>query len=368
MIMNMTISGSSTKSIIIISVETGSIVEAYSDSTYTTLVKRASEKSPGEYWITNLNNGTYYLKATLGADTVTAVQTITQYGVYRVTMIYRVIPEFTYTGTNATYKIVQDNGTEITNPATYQGNWKIRFLTSGTLNFSNLCRSRAGIDVFLVGGGGGGSRARKIPSGPYSGGNGGAGGKTTTAKAIIPTINTNYSVVVGTGGAASANYYTAASAGGTSSAFGKSAAGGGGAGAHTDTWFGAGGNGGSGGGVGGGSGGGAGGSNGGNGARNAQNYGTAGTGQHTTTREFGESTGTLYAGGGGGGSWQGYAAAAGGAGGGGAGGVGTGTGSNGTTNLGGGGGGGGCYQTSNSQAITAPGNGGSGIVIIRNKR
>lgn len=73
MILNMIISGSSTKSTIIVSVETGSTVEAYSDSTYTTLVKRANEKSSGQYWITNLNNGTYYLKATLGADTVTAV-------------------------------------------------------------------------------------------------------------------------------------------------------------------------------------------------------------------------------------------------------------------------------------------------------
>lgn len=377
MILNMTISGSSTKSTIIVSVETGSTVEAYSDSTYTTLVKRANEKSSGQYWITNLNNGTYYLKATLGADTVTAVQTITQYGVYRVTMIYRVIPEFTYTGTNATYKIVQDNGTEITNPATYQGNWKIRFLTSGTLNFSNLCRSRTGIDVFLVGGGGGGGYGGKITSGPLACGNGGAGGKTTTAKAIIPTVNTNYSIVVGAGGTGSSSTSTAAGAGGNSSAFGQTANGGGGGGKHSSTWYGTAGSGGSGGGAGGLEKGGKGGSNGGNGAQSSNTSGTLagnpGTGQVTTTREFGESSGDLYAGGGSAGSFQGQSRVAGGDGGGGRGACGGVHSSNynasaGTTNSGGGGGGGGCGYYGGSYDMSPGMAGGSGIVIIRNKR
>lgn len=80
--------GSSTKSTIIVSIETGSTVAAYSDSSYQTLVKTASEKSTGEYWLTGLNNGTYYIKATKGSDVSTISYTITEYGVYRITMTY----------------------------------------------------------------------------------------------------------------------------------------------------------------------------------------------------------------------------------------------------------------------------------------
>lgn len=80
--------GSSTKSTIIVSIDTGSTVAAYSDSSYTTLVKTASEKSTGEYWLTGLANGTYYIKATKSGDEATTSYTITEYGVYRITMDY----------------------------------------------------------------------------------------------------------------------------------------------------------------------------------------------------------------------------------------------------------------------------------------
>lgn len=79
--------GSSTKSTIIVSIDTGSTVGIY-DSTYTTLIKSASEKSTGEYWLTGLNNGTYYIKATKSGETATTSYTITQYGVYRISMSY----------------------------------------------------------------------------------------------------------------------------------------------------------------------------------------------------------------------------------------------------------------------------------------
>lgn len=42
----------------------------------------------GEYWLQNLNNGIYYLKATKGSDTATKVYAITEYGVYRISMSY----------------------------------------------------------------------------------------------------------------------------------------------------------------------------------------------------------------------------------------------------------------------------------------
>ncbi len=52
-------------------------------------------------------------------------------------------PNFTYTGNCA----VIDDG---------NNNWRVKFLTSGTLTFHNLINASNGIDVFLVGGGGSG--------------------------------------------------------------------------------------------------------------------------------------------------------------------------------------------------------------------
>lgn len=78
------------KSVLIIYIETGSTVGIY-DSTYTTLIQQATEHSPGEYWITGLNNATYYIKATKGVDEATTSYTITQFGVYRISMDY--VPE-----------------------------------------------------------------------------------------------------------------------------------------------------------------------------------------------------------------------------------------------------------------------------------
>lgn len=357
MILNMTITGtSSTKSIIIISIDSGSTVAAYSDSSYQTLVKTASEKSTGEYWLTGLDNGNYYIKATKGTDTSTLAYTIAEYGVYRIRMAYRTVPEFTYTGS---YEAVKDDDTAITDITTYnETNWKIRFLTSGTLSFSNLYGASNGIDVFLVGGGGGG--------GTGVGNGGGGGGYTETHTSATVVTNTNYAIVIGDGGAANAN-------GGDSSAFTFTAYGGK---CRSSNNIGYGGEGGSGGGAatsssdtsnhtkwGGGSDGSAGYDNG--SLITTQGHGL---GQGTTTREFGESNGTLYAGGGGAGTNLGHTGRVpqvGGAGGGGNGASnngGTIQATAGTPNTGGGGGGGGYNNASNGAA------GGSGIVIIRNTR
>ncbi len=236
---------------------------------------------------------------------------------YSVSIPLNTIPEFTYTGD---YEIVNDSDEPIT---VSQGNWKIRFLTSGTLTFTNLNGAENGIDVFLVGGGGNGETIR--------GARGGGGGYTKTVKGISIAIATPYTVTIG-------------ASSGTSSAFGASANGASGA------------NGGSGGGGGGSSGGtpGNGGSNGGNGT--AGNVSQGGAGQGTTTKEFGESTGKLYSGGGGGSAANAGAAGDSTAG---AGAAYGGAAKNGVANTGGGGGG--------AYSGTA-GTGGSGIVIIRNAR
>lgn len=249
-----------------------------------------------------------------GKPTAKTVIVVTDYSV---SIPLSTIPEFTYTGD---YEIVSDSDEPIT---VSQDNWKIRFLTSGTLTFTNLNGAENGIDVFLVGGGGNGETIR--------GARGGGGGYTKTVKGVSIAIATPYTVTIG-------------ASSGTSSAFGASANGASGA------------DGGSGGGGGGSSSGtsGNGGSNGGNGT--AGNVSNGGTGQGTTTREFGESTGKLYSGGGGGSAA--YAGAAGDS----TAGAGAnfgGAAKNGVANTGGGGGG--AYDGT-------AGRGGSGIAIIRNAR
>lgn len=216
-----------------------------------------------------------------------------------------------------------------------QGNWRVKFLTSGTLTL----KSKVTVDVFLVGGGGGAHATS---------GGGGGGGYTKTVRKIELDVGI-YQITVGAGGVGNN--------GGTTNAFNQSANGG-----KAGAQFAAG-DGGSGGGsytanasapfypAG------AGGSDGSNGGGTTAHPG--GVGQGTSTREFGESSGALYAGGGGGSyASGGGVGAVGGDGGGGAGrnqGV---YGKSGSPNTGGGAGAG----------CSASGSGGSGVVIIRNAR
>lgn len=226
------------------------------------------------------------------------------------------------------------------------GSYRVRFLTSGTFTPAKTIV----IDVFMVGGGGGGRNG----VGNQDGGGGGAGGYAGTWQSITLTANQSYTVTIGAGGTANGG------TGGTTSISGPGITTMSKAGGAPGAAFYYGGTGGSGGGASGG----VGGSDGGNGGGNAS---YRGTGQGTTTREFGQADATLYAGAGGGGTLG--TGGAGGAGGGGSGGGApySGTayaGVAGTNNLGGGGGGGGS-STTNGAAGAA---GGSGILIIRNHR
>ena len=224
-------------------------------------------------------------------------------------------PKFTYTGT---YEYIDDGG----------GNWRIKFLTSGVFKpLKNMT-----IDAFLVGGGAAGK-------GETWSAYGGSGGFTTTVKKIQITKNTEYNVVIGSGGSGNG------AAGGSSSGFTGTAAGanatpgkGGSGGAYMKYS-----------------------------GKVTQNAGSDGanggssssTGQGSTTKEFGESTGDLYAGGGGAaylsGGTSGIVYAKAGEGGGG--------GISGLTPLSGepNTGGGGCGRSGSG----TQGAGGSGIVIIR---
>lgn len=251
--------------------------------------------------------------------------------------------------------------------------WKLRLLTSGSLTMA----TNVDVDIFIVGAGGGGAPANwGFP------GSGGAGGYTKTISGVMLPANTAYIVTIGAGGtsgqASNAQNCTFTSGGtGGSTTFGNYTANGGGGGVHfaydSDPKGGDGGCGGGGNRVNGNTG--SGGSDGSDGQGSIP-----GTGQGTTTREFGESAGALYAGGGGAGygvqsSSSQYSQSLGGEGGGGDGNNSTGTGNiNGEANTGGGGGGGSSYN-SGGVSSTYPdgwhfkaGTGGSGIVIIRNAR
>lgn len=330
--------GSPNKSTIIVTAPTGSTVTCKMGST----TKTAAEKN-GVWTFGGLDLGTWTITSTKGGDSATQDVVITRLTVEYVTIVYRITPEFTYTGD---YAIVDDSDNPISDFANWKGNWKIRFLTSGTLTFTNLNGAEDGIDVFLVGGGASGG-----------GRGGGGGGYTKTQKSVSVKVGIEYPIIVGAGGVGpTTSNRVPPNAGGTTSAFGLTANGG-----DTST------NGDypSSGGSGGGSGvvGGAGYSGGSDGSSGGG--GDGGSGQGTTTREFEEANGTLYAGGGGGGAITTNETSSGGAGGGGDGG---GVGAdprpkNGDANTGGGGGGLGNLDSSATYA-----SGGSGIVIIRNTR
>ena len=178
--------------------------------------------------------------------------------------------DFNWTGGDGTYQVLDDGG----------GNWRIKFLSSGTFTpLKNMV-----VDAFLVGGGG---RSSSSSSAFISGG---GAGYTTTVKSVVLEANTAYPIVVGAAGSYTHN-------GGKTSAFSAAAEGGHGTSDGTFENTKPGGAGGSGGG-------GsasygtycAGGTDGGDGVSGNS---AGGKGQGTTTREFGEADGDLYASGGG---------------------------------------------------------------------
>lgn len=279
---------------------------------------------------------------TITGDGKTAQKNVVITTDYSTAISFSTIPEFTYTGD---YEIVNDSDEPIT---VSQGNWKIRFLTSGTLTFTNLNGAENGIDVFLVGGGGAGGQWCN----GGSDGSGGNGGYTKTSKGVTVTAGTAYNIVVGAGAASQTVENANGKPGGKTSAFGVTVDGGDG-GTAWQSEEGRINKGGSGGGSGN-SDGNTGGNGGSDGANGGSAYWSGGTGQGTTTREFGETGKRLYSGGGGG-SWNGKGGAGGGAD----------AGKSASANTGGGGGGG--YNSSEA-SVTNGGKGGSGIVIIRNAR
>ena len=220
------------------------------------------------------------------------------------------LPQFSYSGQ---FQLIDDgkNGS--------RRNWRIRFLTSGVLTFDRISTP---IDVFLVGGGGGNGNTEGVVDKSGSGG----GGYTLTRRDEVVSAGVDYEIIVGAGsGMPSSSSGT--TQGGSTTAFGYEVKGG------YSGYKNSGGDGGSGGAD-------ASGTNkainGADGEDTEQSAGHSGEGQGSSTREFSEPDGELYASGGAQGSGDG------------------------APNTGDGGGGTDVAGTGTS--------GGSGIVVIRNAR
>lgn len=256
----------------------------------------------GSYTFTVHAAGSWVVSCSGGGNSASATVSITASGQSKsVSLTYNKIPAFTYTGQ---YKIVDDSGNEITYTTT--NNWNIRLLTSGTLTFTDL-RGTTSIDIFMVGGGGG-SNSKTVSTDYGTVHSGGAGGGyTKTQKSVSVSANSAISVSIGAGGdAGSSGGTTIVTVNGSTYSASGGAAGGAPWFNGSNTVCGSGGSGGSGGGSAssGGFAGGSGGSDGGNGSSGKSNVfptGSVGSGQGTTTRAFGESSGELYSYGGSGG-------------------------------------------------------------------
>lgn len=186
---------------------------------------------------------------------------------------------FCYTDKSVNYTFTDSSGNDIKNTSTfltYNGNlWKLKVLRTGKLTFINLPDSK--VDIFLVGAGGkGGSDA------------GGGGGYTLTQKEITIENKSTYDVTIGgfeNQKNTSAFGYTANSGADANGVHGGSGGSGGGAGGYSCK---------------------AAGSDGGNGTGGTAWSSSAGsnitsrggTGQGSTTREFGENGAKLYSSGG----------------------------------------------------------------------
>lgn len=170
------------------------------------------------------------------------------------------LPQFTYTGT---YTLLDDG----------DKNWRVKFLTSGVLTVDKPIT----VDIFVVGGGAGGGSGAKSENGD---GGGGGSGYTLTVRSVVLEPEKTYTITIGAGGAADA-------VGGTTSIAELGIKADGGQPGKSNRVGGKGGSGG------GGNSPGDGGTDGSNGSGS-----NAGIGQGTTTREFEEETGDLYASGG----------------------------------------------------------------------
>lgn len=207
--------GSSSKFQLIVKTATGSIVTA----TKSGVTKNAKEKN-GIWCFKGLDSGSWVITCSNGSRTVTKTVDIEDGACILMEIGYRSIPEFTYTGN---YEIVTDDDQPISNPDSHQGNWKIRFLTSGVLKFKELFSAENGIDVFLVGGGSG---SVYWAAGSGSGYRKGQGGYTECQYGVSVVSGSDIYVEIGAGSPGASSYGSTQTSGGSTSFGAISASGG----------------------------------------------------------------------------------------------------------------------------------------------
>ena len=276
-----TSAGLGDKSVIIATAPTRAIVTCSKGD----IIRRAQERN-GEWRFNNLDIGIWTLRAEKsGARPQTQEVDINEFGVYRVELSLQLYPDdFIWEGVKGQdYEIVQDDDTVISvEDYRKYPNWKARILTS----ISITAKKDGYIDTFLLGAGASGS-TRESTVGNY--GAGGGSGTTKTVKNIQVKANQTYEIVIGSGGQPVQGAPAWGKAGGDTTAFGHTATGGENLTVGPDIGISVGGTGGSGGA-------GKDGAPGTDGSDGTGEY--PGKGQNTTTREFGEPNGKLYANGG----------------------------------------------------------------------
>lgn len=163
------------------------------------------------------NTGKYY-STTVNIYASDVIDNVTK----SITPVYKYLPTFTYSGD---YEIVDDHwetissdddisDASIANKANIIGNWNIKFLTTGVLNFTELNGAGEGVDVFVCGGGGNGGEAAATRDRLWGyGGGGGAGGYRNTEFGIPVHERNSYKVVIGGPGGSSSAFNVSADGG-----------------------------------------------------------------------------------------------------------------------------------------------------------
>lgn len=134
------------KSVLLVYAPTGSKVTCAKGN----IIKQAVENN-GLWRFNSLENGDWTITGTLDKKKATITKSIPEFGVYRETIEYSMIPDFTFDGA---YDLVDDDNNPIYSTKNWEGNWNLILKESGTFYISNM-RSLDRVDIFGVGGAGG---------------------------------------------------------------------------------------------------------------------------------------------------------------------------------------------------------------------
>lgn len=114
------------------------------------VIKQAVERD-GLWRFNSLENGQWVITAALNGRQACVKKDITEFGVYRVTLSYRIIPAFTFGGD---YEIVDDDDRPISDLEAWESDWNIKLKSSGDFVPTDMYSFDGRVDIFGIGGGG----------------------------------------------------------------------------------------------------------------------------------------------------------------------------------------------------------------------